>query len=85
MQAKYGTGTITKKNGKWVWVGHYKDDTGKIKRPTKTFKTEKEAMLFQAEQVSKTQIKKEMQTMFKYYHDLNKIAGLKIIEATENR
>ena len=21
MQAKYGTGTITKKNGKWVWVG----------------------------------------------------------------
>ena len=26
-----------------------------------------------------------MQTMFKYYHDLNKIAGLKIIEATENR
>ena len=74
MQAKYGTGTITKKNGKWVWVGYYKDDTGKIKRPTKTFETEKEAMLFQAEQVSKTQIKKEMQsedvtleTVFKYW------------------
>lgn len=74
MQAKYGTGTITKKNGKWVWVGYYKDDTGKIKRPTKTFKTEKEAMLFQAEQISKTQIKKEMQsedvtieTVFKYW------------------
>ena len=62
MQAKYGTGTITFKNGKWLWVGYYRDENGKIKRPTKTFNTEKEALLYQAEQVSKTTIKKEMKT-----------------------
>lgn len=62
MQAKYGTGTITQKNGKWVWVGYYRDESGKIKRPTKTFNTEKEALLYQAEQISKTTIKKEMRT-----------------------
>ena len=62
MQAKYGTGTVNFKNGKWVWTGYYKDDTGKIKRPAKTFNTEKEALLFQAEQTSKTLIKKEMRS-----------------------
>ena len=62
MQAKYGTGTVNFKNGKWVWTGYYKDDTGKIKRPTKSFNTEKEALLFQAEQTSKTLIKKEMRS-----------------------
>ena len=59
MQSKYGTGTIQHKNGKWLWVGYYKDKTGKIKRPQKTFDTEKEALLFQAEQISKTTIKNE--------------------------
>ena len=57
MQAKYGTGTITKKNGKWVWVGYYKDDTGKIKRPTKTFKIEKEAIETLQSQISRYQRK----------------------------
>lgn len=59
MQARYGTGTVVNKNGKWLWVGYYVDETGKIKRPTKTFKTEKEALLYQAEQISKTTIQKE--------------------------
>lgn len=62
MQAKYGTGTVRKKDGKWIWVGYYRDENGKIKRPTKTFNTEKEALLYQAEQISKTTIKKEMKT-----------------------
>ena len=61
-QAKYGTGTITNKGGKWIWTGYYKDKNGKIKRPQKTFKTEKEALLYQAEQISKTTIKKELQS-----------------------
>lgn len=59
MQARYGTGTVINKNGKWLWVGYYVDENGKIKRPTKTFKTEKEALLYQAEQISKTTIQKE--------------------------
>lgn len=62
MQAKYGTGTVTFKNGKWLWVGYYKDENGKVKRPTKSFNTEAEALKFQAEQVTKTIIKKEMRT-----------------------
>lgn len=63
MQAKYGTGTVRQKDGKWIWVGYYRDETtGKIKRPTKTFNTEKEALLYQAEQISKTTIKKEMRS-----------------------
>lgn len=61
-QTKYGTGTVTFKNGKWIWTGYYKDNTGKIKRPQKSFDTEKEAIVYQAEQVSKTTIKKEMKT-----------------------
>lgn len=59
MQARYGTGTVVNKNGKWLWVGYYVDENGKIKRPTKSFKTEKEALLYQAEQISKTTIQKE--------------------------
>ena len=62
MQAKYGTGTVRQKDGKWIWVGYYRDEHGKIKRPTKTFNTEKEALLYQAEQISKTTIKKEMRS-----------------------
>lgn len=51
MQSKYGTGTIIKKRGKWMWVGYYKDkQTGKIYRPTKTFDTEQEALQFQSNQ-----------------------------------
>lgn len=61
-QAKYGTGTITFKNGKWIWTGYYKDSTGKIKRPQKQFKTEQEAYTYQAAQISRTTIKKEIQT-----------------------
>ena len=37
-------GTIKKlPNGKYMWVGYYKDDDGKIHRPSRTFKTLKEA------------------------------------------
>jgi integrase len=61
-QAKYGTGTITNKNGKWIWTGYYKDKEGKIKRPQKSFKTEEEALIYQAKQISKATIKKEMRT-----------------------
>ena len=59
-QAEYGTGTVTFKNGKWIWTGYYKDNTGKIKRPQKSFKTQKEALVYQAEQISK--LKAELAT-----------------------
>lgn len=36
-------GSIRKKDDRWLWVGYYKDNTGKVFRPTKSFKTKKEA------------------------------------------
>ena len=36
-------GSIRKKNDRWLWVGYYRDNTGKIFRPTKSFATKKEA------------------------------------------
>jgi len=36
-------GSIRKKDNRWLWVGYYRDNTGKIFRPTKSFKTKKEA------------------------------------------
>lgn len=61
-QAKRGTGTITEKNGKWIWTGYYKDTAGRIKRPQKTFNSEAEALLFQAQQINKAVIKAEMKS-----------------------
>ena len=36
-------GTIREKDGKFVWVGYYKDEKGVVHRPSKTFKSRKEA------------------------------------------
>ena len=58
-QAKYGTGTVYQtKDGRFKWQGYYVDSTGKKHRPSKIFNTEQEALIFQAEQLKKTQIKK---------------------------
>ena len=39
-------GTIREKNGKYVWVGYYKDENGVVHRPSKTFNTLKEAEVY---------------------------------------
>ncbi len=40
-------GTIkTLDNGKYLWVGYYKDKNGKVHRPNRTFETKKEAQSF---------------------------------------
>ena len=62
-QTKHGTGTITQSaNGKWRWQGYYVDNEGKAHRPSKTFNTEAEALRFQAEQITHSEIKKAIRT-----------------------
>lgn len=36
-------GTVRQKGDKWIWVGYFKDENGKEHRPSKSFKTRKEA------------------------------------------
>ena len=36
-------GTIRAKGEKWLWVGYFKDEKGKVHRPSKSFNTKKEA------------------------------------------
>ena len=59
MQAKYGTGSIFKMpDGRYKWQGFFIDETGKRHRPSKIFKTESEALRFQAEQLQKLEVEK---------------------------
>ena len=59
MQAKYGTGSIFKMpDGRYKWQGFFIDETGKRHRPSKIFKTEAEALRFQAEQLQKLEVEK---------------------------
>lgn len=61
-QVKFGTGTIFKDGEKWRWQGFYTDANGKKHRPSRTFKTEQEALKFQAEQTTQSEIKKAMKS-----------------------
>ena len=59
MQAKYGTGSIFQMpDGRWKWQGHYVDETGKKHRPSKIFRTEGQALKFQAEQLQQLEVQK---------------------------
>lgn len=89
-QVKYGTGTIFQtKDGKWKWQGYFIDDTGKKHRPTKTFKTEKEALQFQAEQTAQSEVKKAMKSQdltfaecFELWKEAVKAGQVQISETT---
>lgn len=62
-QEERGTGSVFQlPNGKWCWQGSYIDETGKKKRPKRTFATRKEALDFQENQkkdIEKEKIRKE--------------------------
>ena len=68
-------GTIKKlPNGKYMWVGYYKDENGKIHRPNRTFKTLKEAEAYRKQQEEKAltinKLKSGRDYTFKEYFDL---------------
>lgn len=48
-------GTIKKlANGKYLWVGYYKDENGKVHRPNRTFKMLKEAEAYRKQEEEKS-------------------------------
>ena len=68
-------GTIKKlPNGKYMWVGYYKDDDGKIHRPSRTFKTLKEAEEHRKTEEERALIANKLKTgrdyTFKEYFEL---------------
>lgn len=90
-QVKYGTGTIFKDGDKWRWQGCYVDATGKKHRPSKTFRTEEEAIKFQAEQTAQTEVKKAKKSKnitteeaFQLWCEAVKAGEVKISETTRN-
>ena len=68
-------GTIKKlNNGKYLWVGYYKDEYGREHRPSRTFKTLKEAEEHRRNEVEKaltiSKLKSGRDYTFKEYFEL---------------
>lgn len=68
-------GTIKKlPNGKYMWVGYFKDENGKIHRPNRTFKTLKEAEEHRKTEEDRALIANKLKTgrdyTFKEYFEL---------------
>ena len=68
-------GTIKKlANGKYMWVGYYKDEDGKIHRPNRTFKSLKEAEEHQRNEAEKaltiSKLKSGRDYTFREYFEL---------------
>lgn len=68
-------GTIKKlPNGKYLWVGYYKDEDGKVHRPSRTFKSLKEAEEHQRNEAERAlvinKLKSGQDYTFKEYFEL---------------